>query len=42
MDQSKLKEVIIDYRTRIYISPGADREEVRNKYLMRNPNKSIK
>jgi len=32
-DLSKLKEVIIDHRTRIYIAPGADVEEARNRYL---------
>jgi hypothetical protein len=34
-DLSKLKEVIIDHRTRIYIAPGADVEEARNRYLSR-------
>jgi len=32
-DLSKLKEVVIDHRTRIYIAPGADVEEARNRYL---------
>ncbi len=32
-DLSKLKEVVIDHRTRIYIAPGADIEEARNRYL---------
>jgi hypothetical protein len=35
-DLSKLKEVIIDHRTKIYIAPGADIEEARNRYLSRN------
>jgi len=34
-DLSKLKEVIIDHRTRIYIAPGADIEEARNRYFSR-------
>jgi hypothetical protein len=34
-DLSKLKEVIIDHRTRIYIAPGADIDEARNRYLSR-------
>jgi hypothetical protein len=34
-DLSKLKEVIIDHRTRIYIPLGADIEEARNRYLFR-------
>ena len=34
-DLSKLKEVIIDYRTKIYIDPGADVEEARSRYLAR-------
>lgn len=32
-DLSKLKEVVIDHRTRIYIAPGADAEEARTRYL---------
>ena len=32
-DLSKLKEVIIDHRTRIYIAQGADVEEAKNRYL---------
>jgi hypothetical protein len=32
-DLSKLKEVIIDHRTRIYIAPDADIEEARTRYL---------
>jgi len=35
-DISKLKEVIIDHRTKIYIAPGADPEEARHRYLSRN------
>jgi hypothetical protein len=41
-DLSKLKEVIIDHRTRIYIAPDADVEEARNRYLLRNATKRIK
>jgi len=32
-DLSKLKEVIIDHRTKIYIAPGADVEEAKSRYL---------
>jgi len=32
-DLSKLKEVVIDHRTRIYIAPDADVEEARSRYL---------
>lgn len=35
-DISKLQEVIIDHRTRIYITPGADVEKARDRYLSRN------
>jgi hypothetical protein len=38
-DLSKLQEVIIDHRTRIYIAPGTDVEEARNRYLTRIRNK---
>jgi len=34
-DLSKLREVIIDHRTKIYIPLGADIEEARNRYLSR-------
>jgi hypothetical protein len=32
-DLSKMKEVIIDHRTRIYIALDADVEEARTRYL---------
>jgi len=38
-DLSKLKEVIIDHRTRIYVDPQADIEEARNRYLSRLTNR---
>jgi hypothetical protein len=38
-DLSKLKEVIIDHRTRIYIAHEADIEEAKKRYLERNPAK---
>jgi len=38
-DLSKLKEVIIDHRTRIYVDPEADIEEARNRYLSRLTNR---
>ena len=34
-DISKLQEVIIDHRTKIYIALGADAEEARNRYVSR-------
>jgi hypothetical protein len=34
-DLSKLKEVIIDHRTRIYIAPDADIEKARERYMDR-------
>jgi hypothetical protein len=36
-DLSKLQEVIIDFRTKIYVSPDADPEEARSRYLSRLP-----
>ncbi len=41
-DVSKLKEVIIDHRTRIYISPDSDEEEAKKRYLFRNADKRVK
>jgi hypothetical protein len=34
-DLSKLKEVIIDHRTRIYIAPEEDIETAKERYLAR-------
>lgn len=34
-DLSKLKEVIIDHRTKIYIAPGADIDEAKERYFTR-------
>jgi hypothetical protein len=34
-DLSKMQEVVIDGRTRIYITQGADPEKARNRYLAR-------
>jgi len=41
-DLSKLQEVIIDLRTRIYIANNDDPIEARNRYLARVGNKNIK
>jgi hypothetical protein len=41
-DLSKLKEVIIDFRTRIYIAADADVEEAKNRYLFRNSERRLK
>jgi len=34
-DLAKLQQVVIDYRTRIYISHNANPEEARNRYISR-------
>ena len=34
-DLSKMQEVVIDSRTRIYIEPGDDPDEARKRYLAR-------
>ncbi len=34
-DLSKMKEVIIDHRTKIYINPEQDSEEAKSHYLAR-------
>jgi hypothetical protein len=34
-DLSKLQEVVIDVRTKIYIAAGADPDEARTRYLAR-------
>lgn len=41
-DLSKMKAVIIDHRTTIYIASDADSEEAKEKYLSRNPSRLIK
>ena len=41
-DLSKLREVIIDHRTKIYIPHEADIQEARNRYLSRITTKRIK
>jgi hypothetical protein len=41
-DISKLTEVIIDHRTKIYVPFGTDVEEARNRYLFRNSVRRIK
>jgi len=41
-DISKLKEVIIDHRTKLYIAPGADVEEAKNRYFARNTTRRTK
>jgi hypothetical protein len=38
-DLSTMIEVIIDHRTKIYITPGSDIEEAKNRYLLRNSTK---
>lgn len=41
-DLSKLREVIIDHRTKIYIPQDADVEEARTRYLARNSARRLK
>ncbi len=41
-DLSKLKAVIIDHRTTIYIALEADIDEARDRYFERYPNRLIK
>ncbi|NBC83399.1 MAG: hypothetical protein GVY19_08455 [Bacteroidetes bacterium] len=38
-DIGKLQEVVIDFRTKIYIQPGADPKEAKTRYLLRRSNK---
>lgn len=38
-DLSKLQEVVIDFRTKIYIPIGADPEEAKNRYWANIKNK---
>jgi hypothetical protein len=39
-DLTKLQEVVIDFRTKIYIALGADPEEARSSYLSRLEDKN--
>jgi hypothetical protein len=41
-DLSKMKEVVIDHRTKIYIALDADAEEAKSRYLFRNASNRIK
>ncbi|MFN8242343.1 MAG: hypothetical protein U0X39_16530 [Bacteroidales bacterium] len=41
-DLSKLVEVVIDHRTKIYVAQGTDVDEAREKYLARNPSRRNK
>jgi hypothetical protein len=41
-DLSKLREIIIDKKTRIYIEYGANVEEAINRYLTRGPSRRAK
>jgi hypothetical protein len=41
-DLSKLKEVVIDHRTKIYIAHGADAEEARTRYLSKISARKLK
>lgn len=38
-DIDKLQEVVIDFRTKIYIEPGADPKEARKRYLLKHKSK---
>jgi len=41
-DITKMKEVVIDHKTKIYIDQDADIEEAKNRYLLRNDSKRAK
>jgi hypothetical protein len=41
-DLSKLREVVIDHRTKIYIAFDADIEEAKSRYLDRATSKRVK
>jgi hypothetical protein len=41
-DLSKLKEVVIDHRTKIYIAPEADIQEAKNRYFERITARRVK
>jgi hypothetical protein len=41
-DLSKMKEVVIDHRTKIYIAPEADIQEAKNRYFERIAARKIK
>jgi hypothetical protein len=41
-DLSKMTEVIIDHKTKIYVNPGTDIEEAKNRYLFRNSTRRTK
>jgi len=41
-DISRLKEVVIDHRTRIYIHPDADVEEAKSRYRNRLTAKKLR
>jgi hypothetical protein len=40
-DLTKMQAVVIDFRTTIYIAPGADPEIARSRYLSRMDNKNL-
>ena len=40
-DLTKMQEVVIDHRTKIYIAQGADPEEARSRYLSRPGSKLL-
>jgi hypothetical protein len=41
-DLSKMKDVIIDHRTKIYIVPDADVEEAGSRYMDRNAARRVR
>jgi hypothetical protein len=40
-DLSKMKEVVIDHRTKIYIAPGVDAVEAKSRYLANLKNRRL-
>lgn len=41
-DLSGMTEIIIDHRTRIYVTPGTDIEAAKERYIARNADRRIK
>jgi hypothetical protein len=40
-DLSKMQEVVINARTKIYIAPGANPQEAKERYLLRSNTKKV-
>jgi hypothetical protein len=40
-DLTKMQVVVIDFRTKIFIAPGADPKKAKSRYLSRNGDKEL-